>query len=664
MKKLLRILFFILLSLLGLVLLLFIGGQWYFSSQSDEFMSLAGDEAPLLEKDGFTIRDLNKNGEVDKYEDPLAPTAVRVENLLSQMSVAEKAGMMAHTMIGVSEDGELVERPGPFSPNITSDLVLNRKINHFNFFMESEKRSMVKWHNALQKLAERTRLGIPITISSDPRHSYQMGNVANMTAENFSQWPDQLGLAAIGDSQLVADFGRIAREEYKALGVRTALHPMADLATEPRWARISGTFGEDAQLAKKLMAAYVYGFQGDSLNKESVACMSKHWPGGGPQKNGEDAHFAIGKEQVYPGGMFEYHKIPFEGAFEAGTAQIMPYYGLPEGIGLEEVGFNYNAEVLAMLREEGFTGVICSDWATVEGLGLFGIELVSAKKWGVEELTPMELVKKSIDAGIDQFGGFNNPDLIVELVESGVLPESRIDESVRRLLTDKFTLGLFDNPFLDEVYAMETVGKAAFQQAGLLAQKKSIVLLKNGEVAGKQMLPLANGLKIYIENVEEEVISQYGEVVKTVEEADVAILRLSTPFQPRQGLLESLLHQGDLDFKGEEKERILTIIKTKPTIVDIYLERAAVIPEIAEESMALLANFGASDEAFLSIIFGEFSPTAKLPIELPSSMESVRNQKEDAPYDSKDPLFEYGFGLTYGGQIEVELDSIEYVPQE
>ncbi|MEM7514875.1 MAG: glycoside hydrolase family 3 N-terminal domain-containing protein, partial [Bacteroidota bacterium] len=365
MKRLLRILFFVLLGLMGIVLLAVITGQWYFSSQSDQFMQMATEEAPLMEKDGFPVRDLNKNGLVDTYEDPSAPIEARVENLLLQMSVKEKAGMMAHTIISPSEDGELVERPGPLNPSLTSDLVLSRNINHFNFFEEVPVRPMVEWHNKLQKLAERTRLGIPITISSDPRHSYQMGNAANMTADNFSKWPDQLGLAAIGDSQFVADFGRIAREEYLALGIRTALHPMADLATEPRWARISGTFGEDAQLAKKLMAAYVYGFQGDSLHKGSVACMSKHWPGGGPQKNGEDAHFAVGKEQVYPGGKFDYHKIPFEGAFEAGTAQIMPYYGLPEGIGLEEVGFNYNKEVLKMLRDEaGFEGVICSDWAT------------------------------------------------------------------------------------------------------------------------------------------------------------------------------------------------------------------------------------------------------------------------------------------------------------
>ena len=665
MKRVLRILFFILLGLLGIVLLVVIAGQWYIASQSDQYMQMASEEAILMEKDGFPVRDLNKNGLVDIYEDPSAPVEARVEDLLSQMSVKEKAGMMAHTIITPSEDGELVEQPGVLNPALTSDLVLNRNINHFNFFQEVPVRPMVEWHNKLQKLAERTRLGIPITISSDPRHTYQKGDVANMSAENFSKWPDQLGFAAIGDSQLVADFGRIARQEYLALGIRTALHPMADLATEPRWTRINGTFGEDAQLAKKLMAAYVYGFQGDSLHNGSVACMSKHWPGGGPQKNGEDAHFAIGKEQVYPGGMFEYHKIPFEGAFEAGTAQIMPYYGLPEGIGLEEVGFNYNREVLQMLREEaGFEGVICSDWATVEGFGLFGFELVSAKKWGVEDLSPIELVKKSLDAGVDQFGGFGNPALIVELVESGALPESRLDESVRRLLKQKFILGLFDNPFLDEVYAAETVGKKEFQEAGFLAQKKSIVLLKNGDFNNKLFLPLEKDVKVYIENMDEDLVSQYANVVETVEEADMAILRVSTPYQPRDGFLERLLHQGDLDFKGEEKERILSILKAKPTVVDIYLDRAAVIPEISENAAALLANFGATDEALLAVLFGEFSPEGKLPIELPSSMEAVRNQKEDTPYDSKDPLYEFGFGLTYGGQIEVELDSIEYVPQE
>ena len=106
------------------------------------------------------------------------------------------------------------------------------------------------------------------------------------------------------------EFGDTARREYLAVGIRVALHPMADLATEPRWARIVGTFGEDAELVGRLTAAYIRGFQGETLGPHSVACMVKHFPGGGPQKDGEDPHFSYGREQVYPGDNLEYHLAP------------------------------------------------------------------------------------------------------------------------------------------------------------------------------------------------------------------------------------------------------------------------------------------------------------------------------------------------------------------
>jgi beta-glucosidase len=136
-------------------------------------------------------------------------------------------------------------------------------------------------------------------------------------------------------------------------------------------------------------------------------------------------------------------------------------------------------------------------------------------------------------------------------------------------------------------------------------------------------------------------------VVKSIDEAEMAIIRLNAPYQPREGFLDSFFHAGDLDFKSPEKERILGLLEKVPTIVDIYLDRPAVIPEIAERSAGLLADFGASDAAVLDIIFGKFKPGGKLPFELPSSMEAVKKQKEDLPHDSEDPVFPFGHGLTY-----------------
>ena len=230
--------------------------------------------------------------------------------------------------------------------------------------------------------------------------------------------------------------------------------------------------------------------------------------------------------------------------------------------------------------------------------------------------------RKAIEAGVDQFGGESCPEVIVDLVRSGEVPEARIDQSVRRLLRQKFELGLFDAPYLDVEAAEKIAGNPSFRQAGELAQRKAIVLLKNAELAAGKTLPLQGRPRIYIEGMDSFTASAYGEVVANLDQADIAILRLNTPYEPRQGFLESIFHAGDLDFKGEEKERILNILDAVPTVVDINLERPAVIPEITARCAGLLANFGANDAAVLDVIFGRFEPTGKLPFELPSSMES------------------------------------------
>jgi beta-glucosidase len=608
----------------------------------------------MFSEDGFAYRDLNVNGRLDLYEDSRRPIEERVEDLLSQMTLEEKAGMMFHTMIGMNEDGSLLEEAGPMNPAPTSDLFAKRLMNHFNVYAVAEPRHMAEWYNRLQRLAEGTRLGIPVTISSDPRHAYSKDPgesilTSIMLTGGFSQWPGPIGLAATGDPELVREFGDIVRREYLAVGIRVALHPMADLATEPRWARIEGTFGEDAGLASRIVSAYIEGFQGKALGPRSVACMTKHFPGGGPQRDGEDPHFSYGKEQVYPGGNFDYHLIPFEAAFEAGTAQIMPYYGMPVGLAVEEVGFGFNKDVITgLLRGKyGFDGVVCTDWGLLTSVEAMGISFSEAKCWGVEDLSVAERARKAIDAGVDQFGGEACPEVVVDLVRSGLIQEDRIDESVRRLLRDKFRLGLFDDPYVDPETAERVVGNDAFRRAGEIAQRRSIVLLKNAETDDGRFLPIRGRPNIYVENLDPGVVGEYGQVVESVEDADVAILRLSAPFEPREGFLERYFNAGDLDFKDEEKAPILDVLGKVPTVVDIYLERPAVIPEIADRSAGLLADFGACDAAVLDVIFGRFTPSGKLPFEMPSSMDAVRRQKEDVPYDSEDPLFPFGHGLTY-----------------
>jgi beta-glucosidase len=290
--------------------------------------------------------------------------------------------------IGIGPEGELLEGPSPFGGEGATRLVVDRRLNHFNIYSAPDARRLAEWQNSLQRLAETTRLGIPVTISSDPRHSFDENAVVSWSSGSFSQWPEPIGLAATRDEELVRGFGEIARQEYRAVGIHLALHPMADVATEPRWARIGGTFGEDFELVGRLAAAYVRGFQGDELGPASVACMLKHFPGGGPQADGEDPHFPYGKDQVYPGGRFDDHLGPFETVIAAGTAQVMPYYGRPVGTELEPVGFGFNRQVITgLLRGRvGFDGVVCTDWGLVTDLPMPDGSLWEAKAWGVEEL--------------------------------------------------------------------------------------------------------------------------------------------------------------------------------------------------------------------------------------------------------------------------------------
>jgi beta-glucosidase len=594
--------------------------------------------------DGLTYRDLNRNGALDPYEDPRLQVEERVDDLLARMTLEEKSALLFHQGVVVPDDGTVGNGPEPVAGTSTRALVGEVGLTHFNIYWGPRPTVLAEWHNRMQQAAESTRLGIPVTIASDPRHGTGDNPATNMSGNGFSVWPDPIGLAATRDEVLVQEFADIARQEYLAVGIRLALHPSADLATEPRWARVAGTFGEDAGLAARLVGAYVRGMQGATLGPESVACMTKHFPGGGPQLDGEDPHFSYGREQVYPGGRFDYHLIPFEAALAAGTAQVMPYYGMPVGTEHEEVGFGFNRGVVTgLLRERyGFDGVVCTDWGLLSDTVL-NSAVWPARAWGVEHLSREERALKAIEAGVDQFGGEACPEVVVELVRSGRVDEARVDASARRLLRDKIRLGLFDDPYVDPDAAAEQVGTASLVERGLHAQTRSIVLLGND----RGLLPLGDTSRVYVEGLDPSELAN-GAVVDRPEDADVAIVRLHAPYEPRDGnLVEALFHAGALDFGAEELERLVALMRRVPTVLDIYLDRPAVIPELADAAAALLADFGASGAALLDVVFGRATPAGALPFELPSSMDAVRRQLPDVPYDSEDPLFPFGHGLSY-----------------
>lgn len=578
------------------------------------------------------------------YRDANAPVEARVGDLLGRMTLEEKAGMLFHQMVVVGPDGSLAGPVEGTSIPGTEEAIDELHLRHFNLLGPTpDAVVLARWHNLLQERAARTRLGIPVTLSTDPRHHLTENWGTAFAASSFSQWPETLGLAALRDAALVHHFADIARQEYLAVGLRTALHPQIDLATEYRWSRISGTFGEDADLTGELAAAYIRGFQGDTLGADSVSTMVKHFPGGGPQKDGEDPHFPYGKEQIYPGGRFDHHLAPFRAALAAGAGQMMPYYGVPTGTEYEEVAFGFNKGIITgLLREElGFDGIVCTDWNLITDGPLMG-EPSQARAWGVEELNELARAERILDAGCDQFGGESRPELITELVRSGRVAEHRIDVSVARLLREKFRLGLFENPYVDVERVRDIVGRVDFVAEGNAAQRAAVTLLVNRD----ETLPTP-GRRVYVEGMDPEVVGRHAQVVEDPAEADIALLRLRAPYEPRPGRFESMFHAGTLEFPEDVVDHVRAIAAAVPTVVVIYLDRPAVLTPLSSSAHALVVDFGTSDEAIMDVVRGVAEPRGRLPFDLPVSAQAVAESPSDAPYATQDPLFRFGHGLRY-----------------
>jgi len=567
--------------------------------------------------------------------------------------VPEKVGLFFHDIIEVGPHGTLLEGDGRVARSSTRVRVVDRGINHVNVHALPTACESARWSNALQALAATTPHSIPVTVSTDPRHSFSENSGAAFTAGAMSAWPEPLGLAALQDPERVREFAEVARQEYLAVGIRSSLHPQIDLGTEPRWGRQFHTFGNDSAFVAEVAAAYIEGFQlSPDLGPTSVATMAKHFPGGGPQLDGEDAHFPYGREQVYPGGRFDDHLVPFRRAIAAGTSALMPYYGMPislvlDGEPVEQVGFGYNRQILTgLLREQlGFDGVICTDWGLVTGTVVAGKPL-PARAWGVEHLSELDRLVKIIDAGADQLGGEARTDLLLQAVEQGLVSPQRLDASVRRLLLVKFQLGLFDDPFVDEDDAEEIVGRADFRAAGHRAQAEAMVLLEHGSIEGAPALPLRPGLKLYVEGLPAEEAARLGEVVADPTEADVAVVRLAAPFDPRDDLfLETVFHQGSLAYRPGLVARLREIARTTPLIIDANLERPALLGVFADIATVVLTNVGASPAALVDVLSGAVAPRGRLPFEVPRSADAVRASQSDVANDTADPAYPTGAGL-------------------
>jgi beta-glucosidase len=641
-------------------------------------------KTPTLRVGKLSFKDLNKNNKLDKYEDWRLPVDVRVKDLVSQMTVEEKLGFMliSTTRMGGDQvfangvqgggprtpitegfnEEDLVQNTNMFTrkplgaPNMsaagTTKGVTQYHLRHFILRANASPEIMAKWSNNLQELCESTRLGIPAIVASNPRNHVttdaSVGLSVGVTA--FSKWPGELGLAAMRDFTLTRKFAEMASAEWRAVGLRKGYMYMADLATEPRWGRVEGTFGEDADLASNMITQIVLGFQGTKLSNTSVAMTTKHFPGGGPQVDGQDSHFDWGKFAHYPGGMFDYHVKPFKAAIAAGTSAIMPYYSAPKGKEFEEVGFSYNKAMIGDLLQDklGFHGIINSDTGPIEMM-----------PWGVENSSIPERYKKALNAGVDIFSGAADPTTLIEVVKSGLVSEERINQSVAKLLQEKFNLGLFENPYVNVEEAVKTVGNKEAVAAADLALRKSIVLLRNDD----KRLPLAKKTKVYFETYFQSGRNAGGEAIKvskpnypglefvsTKEEADVVLLWL---VPTSGGLFSSQGSKIDLNLSKNriDVNHVNEVLNAKPTIVAINYTNPWVIEEIDKgKATSIIATFGTTQEALLDIVTGAYKPTGKMPFTTPVNQAAVEANKSDVPGYMEGPgygLFAFGHGLSY-----------------
>ncbi len=670
----------------------------------------------ILEDKGYAFKDMNRNGVLDPYEDWRLPAAERAADLAQRLSIEEIAGMMlysSHQSVpsggGMFGGATYEGKPYAQSGARASDLSDAQK----KFLTDDNLRAVLvttvespavaaRWNNNMQMLVEGMGHGVPVNISSDPRHETSATAEYNYGAGGeISHWPTSLGLAATFDPALVEEFGQIASQEYRALGIATALSPQIDLATEPRWTRFYGTFGESPELDTDMARAYVDGFQtstgkaeiADGWGYNSVNAMVKHWPSGGPEEGGRDAHYNYGKYAVYPGGAFETHLKPFtEGAFKLNGATgmasaVMPYYTISTGVDPsgKNVGNSFSKYIITdLLREKyGYDGVVCTDWnITYDNAGIYKFD---GKCWGVEELTVAQRHYECLKAGVDQFGGNNDKGPVLEAYEMWVAEfgqesaDERFRESARRLLMNSFRTGIFENPYLEPAVSAETVGKPEFMEKGYQAQLKSVVMVKNsGDVLP---VKIADKPKVYVpqrweETFATELLEKYYEPVSDPAEADFAIVVIDAPTSGTGYSAEDVKNGGNgyipislqysdytanharevslaggdrleksanRSYKGKSiktanKADLQTVIDTKKAmglkpVITIVSTGKPFVPEFESYSDAILVSFGCQNQALLDLISGAVEPSALLPMQLPADMKTVELQKEDVPFD-------------------------------
>lgn len=625
-----------------------------------------GDEQPVLnprvkstiEADGYRFIDLNGNGELDVYEDWRQDAQTRANDLVSQMTAREKIAQMQHPTYLPRADGSIPSYLEKWCKTEGVGMLLIRELNS----VEAAATSM----NTIQEFAEGSRLGIPVLVSMDSVHGLSYVTGATVT-------PHNLAMAATRNEELVVKLAEIAREEHIAIGVRMTLSPEADIASEPRWGRVMETFGEDPDLVTRMVTAQVIAFQNgaDGLNIGSIVACMKHFPGAGPQMDGKDTSPIISSEE-----MMRIHLKPYYAALEVNIASIMPYYSVPLALDMENSAIGSKATLQDLLRSEmGFEGIIQTDWGMIwaiqEALGTMTGEEVSD-----EEAILIGVTQSRVDG----IGGesIRLIDYMEEYTVDGKIDEAILTAAAARIVKVKFEMGVFENPYCDVEHAVSFVGNEESQALSLQAAREAMTLLKNdgilpldasatqtilvagpragdmdslvgGWSSSQKGLSIAEALAEYAgENTkviyEADHLERIGQLA---EEADLIIVSVGEP---------SYQHDPPWGYDTLEitpsQQEILEVAKAsgKPIVTVMTGGRPYILTWCDENTNAVLAAYYPGSQGGIAIaetLYGINNPTGKTPVQFPRDMQSVNNQQGDVSFDLENPLYDYGWGLSY-----------------
>ena len=660
----------------------------------------------LIERDGLYFKDIDGSGEFKDFDDWRKDPAERAAAYVKELTVDEKiaqlfisdwrmgkypSGIEGHVPqldeSGTLDMGEANGKTifGEQHLPGTGTLIKDWFSRHLILRANPTPTDLVEFLNQLHALAEECPHFVPVQVASNSRNEnaepvFGMNDAAGV----FATYPGTLGIAAAvkgdGNLELIDKFADCVKRSWNATGLRKGYMYMADCMSDPRWQRSFGTFGEDPDLIENIFDHLIPGIQGskDGVAKDGVSMTVKHFPGGGARENGFDPHYAAGQWNVYvtPGSLQKYHVRGFKSAVKYNAESIMPYYSKPaaaksavqqdfegQDIAFNPYGFAYNKVFIdGMLRKQmGFKGYINSDTGIAHNMS-----------WGVEALDVPERIGFAVtQSGVDVISGLFDNEAGREAYDRAtngyydehpvpegfkkedlVLTDESLDRAVTRTLTELFRQGMFENPYKDAATAEQVVATKADWDDAYLAHQKSVVLLKNSGA-----LPMAAGKKIYAETFYKnpkqaeaankklaEDLAQYGTIVATPEEADIAVLMLHPSsgayFTATPGYLElDLCEDKDVPnvddqcrpLKETHKETTVSGVSRIPAIAqaihanggkvlcNVNVTLAWLMGNVEPYADALTVGFDTYDSAVFDVFFGKYAPTGKLPITFPKN---------------------------------------------